>query len=565
MVDTPTNNFATFNPLSEGYANPVLSEGNLKYAISGANQYALPRSTIGMSSGKWYWECYVYNGSAGNGQNTGIVGDVKASGQIDLYSYSPSIAYFWHSGNSGDIRINGSTSQTGIGVPATGDIVGFALDMESGTKTIQIYLNGSAIGSAATYTGDIAYYTATYNVTANWQIANFGQDSSFAGNKTAQGNQDSNDIGDFYYEPPTGFLALCTENLPEPAVIPSEHFEVLTYTGDGNSTQTLTTSFQPDFIWNKMRNVGYYHRIYDSVRGLSNQLVTNTTAAENAATDYGHPTATTSTSLTFGQGTDSGNLINATLNTGVFWNWKAGGTAVLNENGTIDSQVSANVDAGFSIVSYTGNATPNQTVGHGLSQDVEMVIVKNRDDTDNWRVWHTGLTGNTYYLGLNQYGPEYSSSTVFNGHSSTTFTVGNDASVNATTEDLIAYCFHSVDGYSKCGSYTGNGSADGTFVYTGFRPAWIMLKNVDTSDDGTDDWIIRDVVRDATLQSGNPSGEVLVPNRADPAGDHRSAYPVDILSNGFKIRNTSATYNWNNDTIVFLAIAEHPFKYSNAR
>jgi hypothetical protein len=185
-----------------------------------------------------------------------------------------------------------------------------------------------------------------------------------------------------------------------------------------------------------------------------------------------------------------------------------------------------------------------------------MVIVKNRDDADNWRVWHAGLSGDTYYLGLNQTFGESSSSTVFNGHSSSTFTVGTDPSTNGNTEALIAYCFHSVDGFSKFGSYTGNGSADGPFIYTGFRPAFVLVKQYTSSGE---DWYIHDGKRNPY----NPTDKILAPNTsgAEPPG----SYPFDFVANGFKIRTSNAAWNASGQGYIFMAFAENPFQLSRAR
>jgi hypothetical protein len=245
----------------------------------------------------------------------------------------------------------------------------------------------------------------------------------------------------------------------------------------------------------------------------------------------------------------------------VAWNWKAGGTAVSNTNGSITSSVSANADAGFSIVSYVGNQTSGATVGHGLSSAPEMVIIKNQLRTSPWAVYHHSLA-NDQYLRLNETSSAITSSTRFNSTdpSSTVFTLGNDSSVNGDTasDDLIAYCFHSVDGYSKVGSYTGNGSTDGTFVYTGFRPAYFLIK--DTTSGSGNNWTTMDSTRNST----NVANFILYPN--DPGAETSSSTNyVDMLSNGFKIRSTHARFNQNGHTYIFLAFAEMPFKHSNAR
>jgi hypothetical protein len=553
MVDTPTNNFCTWDAIAD-YAGSTFSEGNTKVVMVNNATDHVNAGNFGMTTGKWYFEVYYAAGTP-----EGAIGVIKNWDSHQHHNFwvgGTTDAYIYYRGAS---KNNGTPTAYGASY-VVGDTISVALDMDNGTITF--YKNGVTQGQAFTGLSGTFFPVVGEGGSASnetW-VLNAGQDSSFAGTKTAQGNQDSGGIGDFYYAPPTGFLALCTKNLPDPTVIPSEHFEVLTYTGDGNSTQTLTTSFQPDFIWNKMRNVGYYHRIYDSVRGLSNQLVTNATAAENAYTDYGHPTATTSTSLTFGQGTDSGNLINATLNTGVFWNWKAGGTAVSNTNGSITSSVSANVDAGFSVISYTGTGVA-ATVGHGLSSAPDMVIVKNRGIISSWLVRHSSLAINkTMLLESTSVGiaTDYWDSTF---PDNTKFSVSSNSEVNGSTNNLIAYCFHSVDGYSKFGSYTGNGSADGSFIHLGFRPAYVLIKRYD----GGEGWYIKDIARDPV---DNPVDNSLSAHDTSAEfSTHSSSHSscVDFLSNGFKLRGTDTQSNWSGYEYIYIAFAEMPFKHSNAR
>ena len=565
MLDSPTNNFATLNPLREGYSSPVLSEGNLKFQVSGANSYANAPSTIGMTSGKWYWESYLIDGATGSGKNIGIHGNSVSTGQSDLpnSSFHPSIAW-QHYGSVSKLYQNSTAQQTGLSQPANGDIIGFALDMESGTKTLQFYLNNVTTGSAVTYLGDIAFAAATYNNSANGHIANFGQDSSFAGNKTAQGNQDSNSIGDFYYEPPTDFLALCTSNLPDPAVVPSEHFNTVTYTGTENASvhgAVTGVGFQPDMIWFKNRNFSYNNAIYDALRGTNSYLVTNSTG-----TEVNPPAGKDLTSFDsdgFSLGTSWGAITcgkeGSTFRTYVAWNWKANGAGVSNTNGTIASTVSANADAGFSIVSYTGTGA-NATVGHGLAKKPNIFMLKGRNDTPrNWRVYSDTI-GATKHLYLNTTASEQVSSTQFNNTepTSSVFTIGSHGGVNTSTKDYIAYCFHSVDGYSKVGSYTGNMSADGPFVYTGFRPKYIMVKDSSTATG----WYIYDTVRDINIH--NPAYKTLVPNTSGAESGSATSH-WDILSNGFKPRYANNEWNANGSTMIYIAFAEVPFKFSNAR
>jgi hypothetical protein len=380
-------------------------------------------------------------------------------------------------------------------------------------------------------------------------VLNHGSDSSFAGNKTAQGNQDSNNKGDFYYEPPSGFLALCTDNLSDPSIAdPTDHFNTMLWTGNSTARSITGLGFQPDLVWAKSRD-GYSHQLADSVLGAGKTLSSDTDAAQSATNDR----ITAFEADGFALGT-SGN-VNNTPTRYCAWSWKAGGDDASNTDGTITSSVSANPTAGFSIVKYAGNNTSGATVGHGLSETPELIIIKNTEATVDWIVYSEPV-GPTKGLQLNGTGAAYDYLAYFNDTSPTAsvFSLGNYSGVNANTEDMIAYCFHSVEGYSKVGSYTGNLNADGPFAYTGFSPAWIMFK----PNAGTD-WTICDnkrntynAVADRTLNANLNSAE------------HDGSMDFDFLSNGFKIRNANSDNN-HSVSIIYLAFAESPFKTSNAR
>jgi hypothetical protein len=228
-----------------------------------------------------------------------------------------------------------------------------------------------------------------------------------------------------------------------------------------------------------------------------------------------------------------------------------------NFSGTIQSNVSVNVDAGFSIITYTANGSSTATIGHGLSQTAEMVITKRTDGVRNWHVGHKDLPFNSSsnshhgYLTLNATGASDPSNGGRANIPNTTTFQGEGSNGNT----YLAYCFHSVDGYSKVGSYTGNGNADGTFVYTGFRPAFLLMKVTNTASD----WHIVDSARDVD----NVIQKTLDPNTSGAEGSGSNRF--DFTSNGFKLRQTSGSYNGNGSTYIYLAFAESPFKYSNAR
>ena len=543
MLDTPTNNFATFNPLQRNATNITVSEGNLKSVGSGGWQ------TIGctqaITGGKWYWE--VCNINAG----LTLVGVVDTENQGALFRSSAFVgnlanSYGYYSGDGKKYNI--SSTAYGATWQTTGDIIGIAYDADIGSITF--YKNNVSQGVA--FTGLTNNVTPAFSPHTGVQLAaNFGQDSSFAGNKTAQGNTDGNGIGDFYYTPPTGYLALCTQNLPDPAVIPSEHFNTVTYTGDGTSGRAITTGFQPDLTWTKERSTVRNHLVINSISGGNKHLKSNTTDLEYSNSQ--HIQSYTSTGYTIGNSLG----INTNNQTFVAWNWKANGTGVSNTDGTITSTVSANTDAGFSIVSYTGNATYGATVGHGLSLAPELVITKNRDVSQNWAVYNA-FNGGHYYMYLDDTRAASDYHGMWNDAepTNTVFELGSHATSNGSGNSMIAYCFHSVDGYSKVGSYTGNGSTDGTFVYTGFRPAYVMVKP--TSRTGR--WRIKDAARDVD----NVMDKRLAAEDSAAESTGSTEY-IDFLSNGFKARTSEGQWNGNGETNIYIAFAEHPFKHTNAR
>lgn len=328
------------------------------------------------------------------------------------------------------------------------------------------------------------------------------------------------------------------------------------YTGN-SSTQTISNavngvSMQPDFVWVKGRSVAYNHYLYDSVRGTLKNLFSNLTNAEQTVASS--LTSFDTNGFTVGSGTSS---INASGSTYVAWQWKAGGTAVSNTAGSITSSVSANTTAGFSVLTYTGTGSA-ATVGHGLGVAPSMIIMRSRTSTGsngNWVVYHTSL-GATNYLVLNDTAASAANIGAFNNTSPTSsvFSVGTFTGTNGSSLGIIAYCFAPVAGYSAFGKYTGNGSADGPFVYTGLRPRFIMVKRTDS----TGNWTIVDTSR-------NTSNVITNRLYADLSNAEDTDTPCDALSNGFKVRMTSTSWNASGGTYIYMAFAENPFKYANAR
>ena len=334
---------------------------------------------------------------------------------------------------------------------------------------------------------------------------------------------------------------------------PSDYFNTIIYTGDG-TTKTITgVGFQPDFVWGKGRNSSSEHALIDSVRGATKKLASNSTSAEvTNATSY--LTGFTSDGYTV----DSTSNFNVNTRTQVNWNWLASNTTASNTDGSITSTVSANTTSGFSIVSYTGNGVTGATVGHGLGTAPAMVIVKERgsDTGGGWRVWHKafGTAGNTDYIFLNQnvskgyYGADNNWNSVV--PTSSIFSLGSTSAVNGNTQTFIAYCFAEKKGFSKFGSFSGNANADGTFVYTGFRPAFIIEK----LSSGLASWLMFDNKRDGI----NGSNNYLYTNETN---SESTTQLIDILSNGFKHRHVAGANA--SGTSIYMAFAENPLVGTN--
>jgi len=548
VPDSPTNNFATLNNLDTGGSNATYTEGNLKIVTnSGSNSQGV--STIPIPyTGKYYWEVHIT-------ATSGTISDHSRIGIQVGSAVTPSLDVRYRSDGTKSVENSGSNYGASY---AANDIVSIAVDSDNNTVTF--FKNGSSQGAInytltanQTYLPIITEASSQINIT---YVANFGQDSSFAGNATAQGNADENGIGDFYYAPPSGFLALCTANLPDPVATidpnkggsPQDYFNTVLYTGNGSDNRSITgAGFDPDWVWIKARNEDYSHVLGDSVRGNNKFLSSNTTAVEDTNTGAIQDFITDG----FQVGTYNG--VNQNTKTYVAWNWKANGSGSSNTNGTINTTAtSVAAHGGFSISTYTGTGS-NATVGHGLSSAPKLVIVKRRNATENWVVGEGTFTGRLLLDETEAYADTTAQwrDTV---PSSTVVTIGTHNSVNGSSDTYVMYCFANVDGMQKIGQYTGNENDDGTFVYTGFRPAFILIKKVAAGD-----WGIYDSKRDGF----NESNAVLYPAEAI-AEENQASRRIDLLSNGFKLRTNNVTFNDDSATI-YMAFAEQPFKYANAR
>ena len=543
-LDTPTTNFATFNPLGSSFEGTT-SDTNLKMSAWGTSGiWYQVFSTQEMVTGKYYWEVELTLKNSNSDHLLGVANELEQSSLPATNYFTGKSANSWGYYHYQGLKYNNSVSSNYGDAYAQGDIIGFAFDADTGT--IWASKNGVWQGSAtqaeieagtttnAMYTGitgNSFFVSCSTNHSAGFNSINLGQ-------------------RDFVYTAPTGYKSLHTANLPKPTIKNGkDHFDVLTYSGTGVAKSETGLEFQPDFVWIKERgSLSESHILMDSVRGTTSTLRSNTSGNEVPSSNY----ITSFDSNGFSLGTDSGT--NGSSGTYVAWCWKAGGTAVSNTDGTITSSVSANTDAGFSIVSYTGNTTGGATIGHGLNSAPEFILVKDRDFTRQWAVYH-GDVGNSSALFLNEPDQQANTTSVFWNSTSPTnsvFTVGTSTTTN-DSDNYIAYCWHSVKGYSKFGSFTGNGSTDGPFIHTGMKPSFLILKNTSVSEH----WLVYDTTR----SPNNPVDETLYPslNFNEQSG---SGYEyVDILSNGFKMITNSINQSGHN--YVYIAFAENPFGGEN--
>ena len=540
LVDSPTSygtdtgvggsvrgNYCTWNFLARGTSGSgfTLSNGNLD-GLTPSDGICSVLGTIGVSSGKWYWEVTpTADGAAA------MIGVGFSTANLNTYpggAGSQSWSYY----GTGDKYFNNSNSAYGATFTSN-DVIGVALDMDAGT--LAFYKNGSSQGTAFTgLTGTILPMIGDGGTASAVAFnSNFGQRA-------------------FAYTAPSGFKALCTTNLPTPtigstsATLANDYFTPITYTGT-LATRSVTINFQPDLVWIK-QNAARDHRLLDSVRGTNKYLVSNSTAAEGT---FAYLNSFDSNGFTLSAGDQS---TNGSGQQYIAWNWKAGGTGVSNTAGTVTSTVSANPTSGFSVVTWTGSSA-GQTVGHGLGVAPSLIIAKTRSAAgENWPVYHASLgVGNYLFLSSTAaanatyptyWGSSAPSSTVFG-----TFTGGYPSANNYG--DMVAYCFAPVAGYSAFGSYTGNGSSSGPFIYTGFRPNFVLIKQ--TTASSTTAW------RMVTIET------IYLTANDDTAEYTSLPGPISGLANGFRVVGTGGDINQNSSSYIYAAFAEHPFKYALAR
>jgi len=538
MIDVPTNtsatvaNYCVMNPLTN-LASLTVSNANLSVSASNGNWKSVLGTMALPSTGKWYWEVTVVGTAVGQE----IIGVANTVDNISS-SYSGSTANTYGYQSSGSKNNNATGTAYGASY-TTNDIIGVAVDTTAGT--IVFYKNNTSQGTA--FTGLSSSYSyipvgSMENAASNLAF-NFGQRP-------------------FSYTPPTGYVALNTYNLPDSTIVKGNTvMDATLYTGNG-TTNTITNAsgFKPDFLWTKSRSNGgggYNNIIFDSVRGTSKSLATDLTGTEYTGTDL---TSFNSNGFTAAAPNQWFGVNNSGA-TFVAWQWQAGqGTNTSNTNGSITSTVSVNATAGFSVVTYTGTGA-NATVGHGLGVAPSMIMAKSRSVAADWNVYHTSL-GATKALYLNRTTAATTSSVFWNNTAPTSsvFSLGNTGDVNTNASTNVAYCWAEIAGFSKFGSYTGNGSTDGPFVYTGFRPKFVLIKRTDV----TGNWRLHDTSRDTY----NVTQAVLYPNLSNAEATGSNEY-WDLLSNGFKLRTSDSEQNASGGTYIFMAFAENPFKNANAR
>jgi hypothetical protein len=538
MLDVPTNyadggngrgNYAVMNSLRPTTSGDAYADGNLKLTPSTAGAGTYP-ATMGISSGSWYWEVTMTNQPA---PNSGGVGIVKDGVSLTTSFGVGSVMYHNPDGNK---YIDGTATAYGASF-TTNDVIGVAYNAGSGL--IEFFKNGTSQGSftPSGYAGVLVFPAmADGTGTSITHTYNFGQRP-------------------FAYTPPTGFVALNTQNLPTPTISNGANYmAATTFTATSGANTIVNTvngvGFQPDFVWTKSRSNAQNNYLVDSVRGGTSLLVSNSTGAESI---YSTP-AWISSFNSSGYSSDTASMLTNAY-TYVGWQWKAGGTAVTNTSGSITSTVSANPTAGFSVVTYTGIGSA-ATVGHGLGVAPAFIITKSRNIAVNWTTYHVS-TGNSAYMHLNLTNASASVSNYWGTSvNSSTFGFLSNAYDNANG-NIVAYCFAPVAGYSAFGSYTGNSSTDGPFVYLGFRPRFVMVKRTDSAGNF---WTIKDTSRNTY----NVVNLQLYPNSS--AAEATATFDlIDIVSNGFKLRGTSSDVNASGGTYIYAAFAENPFKNSLAR
>ena len=586
MPDSPENNFCTYNPLDAKGNDNTFSEGNLKVVVAAQNTDEQTTATFAVSSGKWYWEHRL------NSTTTSDAGYFK----IGLRDITHANAWTVR-GTDGETQDAAGTTATASVSYTTGNVIGVYLDMDNAKWYVSVdgTLQNSANLTNGTgflhnnLTGTIhPFILNASSGGTHTGMGNFGQDSTFAGLESAGGYSDANGNGDFHSAVTSPYLALCSANLPEPTIGPNsdtqatDYFNTVLYSGNSSSNAISGVGFQPDWVWTKCLSAVRTHSWMDSQRGFAgngNSLTLATSGnSSNGEFENGGFDSFDSDGFTV-SGSDE--FMNESGDSYVAWNWKVNGgtaTATASEDGNNPAySVQANPTAGISIATYTGTNGVG-TIPHGLGAVPRWAVFKNRNvDGNDWIVYHGANTSapETDFLRLNTTALTADNANRFNdtAPTSSVFTLGADGNINDNGESIVAYFFANVEGYSKFDSYIANGiSGDGPFVFTGFRPAMIIVKNTSNNTNGGE-WVILDDTRlgVGTTNTINPIKSYIEVNESNAEFDSTSYPLVDFYSNGFKIRSDAAnsgvgraTNNANGNVYVYMAWAHSPFKYANA-
>ena len=593
LLDTPTNNFATLHMMGTGFSSGAgFNEGNRKVTTgsSGGGRY-LDRNAISsytFNKGKWYAEIRTDSGNYANK----FIGVAPWQLMLNPEGNNNKYCYIYTDDGNRYLRTAGSESNATYGGSSTnGDIIGIFIDMDASTPRVYFSENGQwANGSGAWnqaspsayielgdqfFTEDIDRNLVGYcgfsicsasGSLSQVMVANFGQDSTFAGSTTAGGFKDSTGIGDFKYAVPSGALALCSKNLIRlnkergtacKILNPKKHFEVLTYTGNDSSDRDIGgLQFKPDFVWIKNRPNADWHHLVDVVRGANKVMFSNTDDNDDTDNTNGHVNHFNSDGFNVDAGAQ-GNT-NENNENYVAWCWKGGGDPVSNSDGTITTTISANQEAGFSIVGWSGNGSAGATLGHGLGKKPKMIIVKRR--TGGAQDWFMDVgeienaRGGRYWRLKGSISPQ-TDTNVFptTNPTSTVFSVGADSGVNASGSTYIAYVWTDIPGYSAFGTYRGNGDTDGQYITTGFKPRFVMTKR-----SAVDGWMMWDSQRSGghnLIHNRNGAGHADAESTAISSGTSL----CDFYGNGFKWRGQSNDTNGDGDNYVYMCFAEETF------
>ena len=537
LTDSPTNSFATLSPINRaaGVTQTTLSQGNLRASNAAASWTGALATQEFPKTGKWYTEItlnaappYLAIGLA--------ISQTTNSQSIDAGLYLNSAAGIWY--NTQSATGPATSAAGGMGNWTTGDVLNIAYDTDNGK--IWFGRNNTYYSSGDPSAGTGATFSGTAITSKDWQVG-VGTYTADAQVNFGQGGQsgltyDSASGGTFKYTPPSGYKALSTNTLPAPTIaVPKNYFDAYAYTGTGAATSSTHFAFSPSLVWIKNRTDVASHAIFDSVRGVQKFFSSNASTAEDTD-DTQSLSAFGSAGFSLGSGASTAD-VNTSAKNYISWVWKESPTS------------------GFDIVTYTGTGVAKTEV-HALSSAPEMIIVKDRTaaSTNDWAVYHAANTSapETDYLLLNSTAATADDATYWNDPAPTAsvFSVGTNADVNTNTNSYVAYLFDQVDGFSKFGSYTGNAAADGPFIYTGFKPRYVMIK----SSTAADAWLVYDTARNTY----NVAGTTLVPNTT--AAD-ATISGIDFLSNGFKLRTITTTPNAA-QTYIYAAFAEQPFYYS---